>query len=158
MILAQVVLQIICSQSCFTTKNAKVRNESETKKVQCGVPQGSILGPLLFQFFINDVPLYLKDSIRSVDLYADDTTLYDIAPDKNTLVKNLQHALNLLNVWCLENGMIINIDKTKLMLISSRQKRNTMKDKNLAVIYDNLELQITNCEKILGIHFDDNLT
>ena len=42
--------------------------------------------------------------------------------------KNLQHALNLLNVWCLKNGMIMNIDKSNLMLISSRQKRSTMKD------------------------------
>ena len=119
------------------------------KKVQCGVPQGSILGPLLFLIFMNNLPLHLKDSIRSVDLYAYDTTLYDIAPDKNTLEKNLQNTLNLLNVWCLENGMIINIDKTKLMLISSRQKRNTMKDKKkkTALIYDDLELQIANCEK-----------
>ena len=114
------------------------------------MPQGSILGPLLFLFFMNDLPLYLKDSIRSVDLYADDTILYDIAPDKNTLEKNLQHAFNLLNVWSLENGMIINIDKTKLILISSRQKRNTMKDKKMALIYDDLELQIANCEKFWG--------
>ena len=97
---------------------------SETKTVQCGVPQGSILDPLLFLFFINDVSLYLKDSIRSVDLYADDTTFYDIAPDKKYPE----------NAWCLENGMLINIDKTKLMLISSRQKRNAMKDNNLTLI------------------------
>ena len=62
--------------------------------------------------FINDLPHYLKDLILSADLYADDTTLYDFAPDKNRLEKNLQHALNLLNDWCLENGMLINIDKT----------------------------------------------
>ena len=76
---------------------------------------------------------YLKDSIRSVDLYADDTTLYDTAPDKNILEMKLQDALNLLNAWCLENfeELLINIDKTKLMLISSRQKRNTMKDKKI---------------------------
>ena len=47
-----------------------------------------------------------------MDLYADDTTLYDIGLDKDMLDNNLQHALNLLKIWYLENGMII-IDKTK---------------------------------------------
>ena len=47
-----------------------------------------------------------------MDLYADDTTnLYDIGLDKDMLENNLQHALNLLKIWFLENGMIINIDK-----------------------------------------------
>ena len=61
-------------------------------------------------------------------------------------------------MWCLENGMIINIDKTKLMLISSRQKRKCMKDNKLAIEYDNFDLQLTSCEKVLGVHIDDNLT
>ena len=52
-----------------------------------------------------------------------------------------------------KNGMIINIGKTKLMLISSRQKRNIVKDKKLARIYDDLELQIANCEKKSGGSF-----
>ena len=55
-----------------------------------------------------------------MDLYADDTTLYEIGFDKDVLENNLQHALNLLKTWCLENGMVINIDKAKLMFISSR--------------------------------------
>ena len=78
--------------------------------------------------FINDLPLFIEDPIRSVDLYVDDTTLYDIGLDKDTLENNVQHSLNLLKIWFLENGMIINIDKTKLMLISSRQKRKCLKD------------------------------
>ena len=60
-------------------------------------------------------------------------------------------------MWCLENGMIINIDKTKLMLISSRQKRKCMKDNMLAILYDNFDLQLTSCENVLGVHIDDNL-
>ena len=46
-----------------------------------------------------------------MDLYADDTTLYDIGLDKDMLENNLQHSLNLINIWCLENGMILNLDK-----------------------------------------------
>ena len=58
-------------------------------------------------------------------------------------------------MWCLENGMIINIDKTKLMLISSRQKRKCMKDNKLVIVYDNFDLQLTSCENVLGVHIDD---
>ena len=66
--------------------------------------------------------------------------------------------MNLLKTWCLENGMVINIDKTKLMLISSRQKRTNMKDSNFTLVYDNFDLQVTSCEKVLGVNIDDNLT
>ena len=83
--------------------------------VLCGVPQGSILGPLLFLFFINDLPLSLKDIHVHVfiDLYADDTTLYSTNLEKDVLEANLQKALDLVRSWCFENGMLISTDKTK---------------------------------------------
>ena len=95
---------------------------SEPAHVTCGVPHGSILGHLLFLFFINDLPLSLKNS-AVVDLYADDTTFYDFQNDINQLETNLQLSLNSLHHCCRQNGMVINTDKTKVMLITSRQKR-----------------------------------
>ena len=68
------------------TKQVVINNSSYSSgDVVCGVSQGSILGLLLFLFFINDLPLSLKNSSVSVNLYADDTTLRHIASDKAVL-------------------------------------------------------------------------
>ena len=81
----QVVINNLSSSSC---------------DVVCGVPQGSFLGPLLFLLFINDLPLSLKNSPISVDLYADDSTLYSTALDKSSLEADLQKALDSVHTWC----------------------------------------------------------
>ena len=106
--------------------------------------------------FINDVPLSVQNSPISVDLYADDTTLYSTAIDKSSLETYLQKALDSLHTWCLENGMLFNTDKTKLMLIASRQKRNSLIDSDLNLTYNKLDLKNSTNEKILGVHVDQN--
>ena len=58
--------------------------------------------------------------------------------------------------WCLENGMLINIEKTKLMLIASRQKRNSLIDSDLKITFNDIDLKISSNEKILGVHVDQN--
>ena len=60
----------------------------------------------LFLLFINDLPLSLHDTIYFVDLYADDTTIYEQQSDMTTLQCNLQKSLNLLHEWCRKNGMV----------------------------------------------------
>ena len=71
-------------------------SKSDTENITCGVPKGSILGPLLFLIFNNDLPLKLQNIVASTDLYADDTTIYDIQYDKQVLENNLQRSLVLL--------------------------------------------------------------
>ena len=78
---------------------------SQSEPIRYGVPQGSILGPLMFLIFINDLPLVLKDAVTSFDLYADDTTVYDIQSNMQTLQQNLQKSLSLLRLF-MHNGII----------------------------------------------------
>ena len=135
-----------------------VINNSSSKigDVVCGVPQGSIFGPLLFLLFINDLPLSLKNSPISVDFYADDTTLYSTSLDKCSFETNLQKALDSVNTWCLENGMLINTEKTKLMLIASGQNRNSIIDSDLKITFNDIDLKNSSNAKILGVHVDQN--
>ena len=130
---------------------------SQSEPIRYGVPQGSILGPLMFLLFINDLPLVLKDAVTSTDLYADDTTVYDIQSNMQTLQQNLQKSLSLLNTWCKQNGMVINTDKTKVMLITSRQKRQSLQHDNLILKMNEVDLKLSSNEKILGINIDENL-
>ena len=122
-------------------------SKSDFKPVSCGVPQGSILGPLLFLLFINDLPLYTNNV--HTDLYADDTTLYDIQESQEIIEQNLQSALNQLHVWCKSNGMLLNSAKTKVMLVTTNQKRQRLN-------IDSLCLSLTR-DKILGVLVDNNL-
>ena len=134
-------------------------SKSDTENITCGVPKGSILGQLLFLIFINDLPLTLQNIAASTDLYADDTTIhvYDIQYDKQVLENNLQRSLVLLQQWCKENGILINTDKTKVLFITSRQKRCNLNDASFHLKCNNIDLKLTEGDKILGANIDENL-
>ena len=148
------------SYLCYRTQRVSLNNNlSDASNIIHGVPQWSILGPLLFLNFINDLPLYIQNTSSTVDLYADDTTIYFSNHDKLVLERNLQNSLDCLQMWCRgENGMILNIDKTKVMLITSRQKRTVLNDAVLKLQYNYIDISITTCDKISGIHVDNNPT
>ena len=93
------------------------------------------MGPLLFLLLINDLPLYTSHVFT--DLYADDTTLYDVQDSMEQIENNLQSAFNNLHIWCRGNCMILNCTKTKVMLVTTNQKRQRLVNDNLDLKFDN---------------------
>ena len=129
---------------------------SDSELITDGVPQGSILGPLLFLMFINDLPLYTDSA--NTEFYADDTNLYVCGESLEIIESNLQIALDCLAKWCKCNDMLINTTKTKVMLITTHQKRTSLINGQLSLHLNDDELNMITNDKVLGIIIDNNLT
>ena len=109
----------------------------------------------MFLLFINGLPLFTANVYT--DMYADDTTLYDIQSSQQKIEQSLQIALNQLRIWCKNNGMLLNAAKTKVMLVTTNQKRQRLNTASLKLDYMDESLQMVSCDKILGIFVDNNL-
>ena len=91
--------------------------------VKYGVPQGSVLGPVLFRIYNNDLPLHIPSNSAEFHMLEDDTTLHTTRKSVVQILKTLQLCLDRITVWCNVNHMLINPVKTKSMVITSRQKQ-----------------------------------
>ena len=123
---------------------------SEKVSVSIGLPQGSILGPTLFLFFINDLSLSV-DELKVV-LFADDTTVYCEDVTLEAVVKKLASKFTQILDWVESNRMSINWRKTTAMLLT-RNQDPTPKSFSLA----NHELELVNDFKLLGVIINRNL-
>ena len=102
---------------------------SDKKAVTCGVPQGSLLGPLLFSLYVNDFPSIIKHS--ELSLYADDTCLFSSSKSPEEVTNKLNEDLICVSRWLKENRLFINKKKCELMflgIITPKKIRITIKE------------------------------
>ncbi len=125
---------------------------SDTKPVTHGVPQGSILDPLLF---MNDLPLHVD---LSLDIYADASTLDASGKTTEDLKAKLNRDMAKVNKWCKYNRMAIDCDKTKVMLITTYQKESKLDSTHIGVTCDNTQLENMNSNKLFGVIIDKNFS
>ena len=129
---------------------------SQEGPVLCGVPQGSILGPLLFCLFINDLPIRISNDDVNCDLFADDSSLHTSSKNIETVESSLQHSLNEVFDWCTMNRMVLHPKKTKAMVITSRQKHQ-LQPLTLKLQINNETVEQVSNHRVLGIMVDQEL-
>ena len=113
-----------------------------------GVPQGSILGPLLFNIYVNDIFYFVSNS-ENITNFADDTTPYTIESTIDLLLENLWKDSSILMRWFKDNYLQMNAEKCDLLICNHK--------KDVSVILDEEVINSSNSVKLLGITIDKNL-
>jgi hypothetical protein len=142
---------LLCSYLQLRKQRVKISSSrSSWLTLEKGVPQGSILGPVLFNVFVHDMFYFMKSC--TLLNYADDNTVVASHPDMNVLVSLLSHDSNVAVKWYIDNGMQANPCKFQA-IISHRYFRNYK-----PILIDNTEISPQSSVKLLGVTFDIGLT
>ena len=132
------------------TLNGKL---SKPGQVSIGIPQGGVLGPVLFLLFINDITQSVNAG--TCNIFADDVAIYTSCKTVEDAESQLQICINEIDRWYTNNRLKINADKTNVMVISSRAKGI---HKELNVKLNDTKLKQVNSVRYLGVNIDCKLT
>ena len=143
-------------KSYLTNRSQKVcinGTLSESCNIKFGVPQGSVLGPLLFLLYINDMPF--SSNILKFHLFADDTSIFFSHKDLSQLELIVNDELSKVSDWLVANKLTLNVDKSNFLIISPsiKNKKNEIK---LAI--NNKSIAQKDCIKYLGVLLDKDIS
>ena len=135
------------------TFSVKVNSASSGKKsIAAGVPQGSILGPRLFLYYLNDIP---RNDKTKLALFADDTAIYAASWRKTIAIKHVQGHLDKLSKYYKKWKIKINATKTELVIFSKKSKKENNGYLNIKI--DGAIIEKKASAKYLGMHLDNRL-
>ena len=125
---------------------------SSWKDIVSGVPQGSVLGPLFFNLYINDLFYFTKDT--DICNYADDNTLSFADSNVDKIIHNLEIEIKILVDWFINNGFVLNEDKYRFLLIETSTNKST-DTRSIKICHKG----IAECQKnkLLGVTIDKNI-
>ena len=150
------LLNFICNYLKEREQTVVLGNcKSSPKNVLSGVPQGSILGPLLFVLFINDLHRGLSND-TSIALYADDTKIWRAIKNEGD-TNILQMDIDLLNHWTVINRMKFNLDKCHVLTLHNSNKNYHIEGENSPYTLGSVPLKTVDMEKDLGVDMTPKL-
>ena len=134
------------------------RTVSNYRDMLIGLVQGSVLGPQFFTFFINDLPDVLDLSIVVPEMYVDDTNLifFEELENLNMLKRKIESELLKVNEWVEMNSLALNSEKTKIMLIASKNKLSNVSD--FFVNFNDVQIKTSTYIKCVGLSIDNTLS